>query len=70
MYRVAEASGTYQLPLMFAMPGQLIVCRFPNDQNWHRARITSVVDSNFVQVLFVDYGTLCAIHKAKLFYLR
>ena len=69
-YSQSEKTKTYLLPAMFAVPGQVVVCRFPNDQNWHRARITKVIDVNFVQVIFVDYGTSCAIHKSQLYYLR
>ncbi|XP_033119146.1 uncharacterized protein LOC117118617 [Anneissia japonica] len=49
---------------------QVCAALYQQDGNWHRAIITGITNIDFVEVLYVDYGTTACVPKGLLRFLR
>ncbi|XP_071947254.1 uncharacterized protein [Antedon mediterranea] len=49
---------------------QVCAALYQQDHNWHRAIITGITNMDFVEVKYVDYGTVACVPKGLLRYLK
>ncbi|KAK7863839.1 hypothetical protein R5R35_003323 [Gryllus longicercus] len=61
-------SHSYRMPSEFIREGQDCVTQFVDE--WHRARVTSIVSATEVEVYFYDYGTRRIVQKDNIHYLH
>nr|XP_006811461.1 PREDICTED: uncharacterized protein LOC102806254 [Saccoglossus kowalevskii] len=60
----SSESEHYQMPDCMLAVGQVCCAIYQQDSNWHRALITGVRDSEFIEVLYVDYGNIAIVPKS------
>ncbi|XP_067136482.1 tudor domain-containing protein 5-like [Centruroides vittatus] len=63
-------SHKYKMPEKFCAVNNICAAIWPHNNDWHRAIISEVSDTNYVEVFYVDYGTRCKILKHFLRFLR
>ncbi|XP_077982730.1 uncharacterized protein LOC144437624 [Glandiceps talaboti] len=54
----------YMMPDSMLTVGQVCVSLYQHDNNWHRAVITGIRDSEFVEIMYVDYGNTATVPKS------
>ncbi|XP_071801844.1 uncharacterized protein [Asterias amurensis] len=56
----------YELPESMVAVGQVCCALYLSDNNWHRAIITGIPIVDFIEVLYVDYGTVATVTRSAL----
>ncbi|XP_070575119.1 tudor domain-containing protein 5-like isoform X2 [Ptychodera flava] len=54
----------YMMPDSMLTVGQVCVAIYQQDNNWHRAAITGIRDSEFIEIMYVDYGNTATVPKS------
>lgn len=63
IYKYPEGER-YFFPVSMIAVNQLCCALYLEDNNWHRAVITGVIDNDFVEVNYVDYGSTLQVPKS------
>ncbi|XP_022085357.1 tudor domain-containing protein 5-like isoform X2 [Acanthaster planci] len=56
----------YEFPECMIAVGQVCCALYLSDNNWHRAVITGIPKVDFLEVLYVDYGTVATVSRSSL----
>ncbi|VVC34376.1 Hypothetical protein CINCED_3A021644 [Cinara cedri] len=48
------------------IPGLACCLRFENTINWHRAKILTIIDKDYVKVAYVDFGSYEVVNKSRI----
>ncbi|PIK59187.1 putative tudor domain-containing protein 5 [Apostichopus japonicus] len=63
IYKYPEGER-YFFPTSMIAVNQLCCALYLEDNNWHRAIITGVIDNDFVEVNYIDYGSTLQVPKS------
>ncbi|XP_038063812.1 tudor domain-containing protein 5-like isoform X2 [Patiria miniata] len=56
----------YEFPESMVAVGQVCCALYLSDNNWHRGLITGIPNVDFIEVLYVDYGTVANVTRSSL----